>query len=74
MGLPGLEVAGTLVSHVSSWVYQERKHEEVLVFCFFFCFSLEEGESGTPASSNMAGILIADRRFFLLSRVLTRCL
>ena len=51
VGLPGLEVAGTLVSHVSSWVYQKRKREGVLGGF------LEEGESGAPASSNMAGIL-----------------
>lgn len=63
-----------LVSHVSSWVYQERKHEEVLGFFVFVFFFLEEGESGTPASSNMADILMTDRLFLLLSRVLTRCL
>lgn len=36
VGLPGLEVAGMLISHESSWVYQERKHKDVLVFFVFF--------------------------------------
>ena len=58
VGLPVLEVAGTLILHVSSWVYQERKREGVLGG------SLEEEESGAPASSNIAGILIADTVFF----------
>lgn len=40
-----------LVSHVSSWVYQERKREGVLGG------SLEEGESGASVSSIVAGIL-----------------
>lgn len=41
------------ILHLSSQAYWERKGEELFVF-------LEEEESGSPASFNMAGILIAE--------------